>query len=124
MWQWTKHVPLLALGQTVSLLLVGTNCSAAVLADRGFDAPTLLAFLNYLLLAIVYTSWVACHPPPPPLPEEGLEEREHGARTLLPCGPRISFLLFALVDVQANFLIVKAYQYTRAPQSTEPRRGC
>jgi hypothetical protein len=70
-----KFLTRVAVGQFVSLLLVGTGATSQLLADRlsahirntalnvlliallcnrGFEAPTFQSFVNYLLLALVY----------------------------------------------------------------------
>jgi solute carrier family 35, member F1/2 len=87
----------LALGQIISLLIAGTGISSSYLAEWGADVPTSQSSLNYFLLFVVYMAMVTW--------------RRH--RSL--CELRLSwwqYALLALIDVEANFLIVKAYQYT------------
>jgi len=88
------------LGQYLSLL----NCSSGVISQYlstyyYIDAPTAQSFLNYVLLCMVYTTWLACKP------------GEHGLILVLRSRGWKYFLL-AIVDVEANYLVVKAYQYT------------
>ncbi|KAG6523742.1 solute carrier family 35 member F1-like [Zingiber officinale] len=91
---WTKRALMgLLLGQFVSLLITSTGFSSSELARRGVNAPTSQSFLNYLLLAIVYGSIVIFKRKP----------------------LQISwyyYLMLAIVDVEANFIVVKSYQYT------------
>ncbi|KAF3780664.1 Solute carrier family 35 member F1 [Nymphaea thermarum] len=81
------------LGQMVAFLNASTAISSTELVKRGINAPTSQSFLNYALLAIVYGSVVL-------LRKKGLRAKWY------------YYILLALVDVEANFLVVKAYQYT------------
>ncbi|XP_047308762.1 solute carrier family 35 member F1-like [Impatiens glandulifera] len=91
---WTKKTLLgLGLGQFLSLLITSTGFSSSELARRGIDAPTSQSFLNYVLLAIVYGSILLYR-------RKALKTRWY------------YYILLGLVDVEANFLVVKAYQYT------------
>ncbi|EFJ31472.1 hypothetical protein SELMODRAFT_87152 [Selaginella moellendorffii] len=83
----------LGLGQVVSLLVTATGFTSSFLAREGVHAPTAQAFCNYVLLAIVCGSIVLIKRPKIKV-------------------PWYAFLLLAVVDVEANFLVVKAYQYT------------
>lgn len=91
---WTrKTLVSLGLGQFVSLLITSTGFSSSEVARKGISAPTSQSFLNYVLLAIVYGS------------------------TLLYRGKPLKakwyyYVLLGLVDVEGNYLVVKAYQYT------------
>ncbi|WOL16100.1 solute carrier family 35 member F1-like isoform X2 [Canna indica] len=91
---WTKRAMMgLVLGQFVSLLITSTGFSSSELARRGINAPTSQSFLNYVLLAIFYGAFLI-----------------HRKQPL-----QISwyyYLILAIVDVEANFIVVKAYQYT------------
>ncbi|XP_072965054.1 uncharacterized protein [Typha angustifolia] len=88
-----KMVVGLVLGQFVSLLITSTGFSSSELSRQGINAPTSQSFLNYVLLAIVYGA-VVIHRRQP------LKIRWY------------YFIMLAIVDVEANFLVVKAYQYT------------
>ena len=83
----------IAVGQTLSLLVTCTGLTSSVLARNGIDAPTTQSLLNYVLLGLVYGS------------------------VMLYRGKEIQiswywYLLLAFFDVEANYLAVKAYQYT------------
>ncbi|XP_023639268.1 solute carrier family 35 member F1 isoform X3 [Capsella rubella] len=83
----------LGLGQIVSLVSTSVSFTTSEFARKGINVPTSQAFLGYVLLAIVYGG------------------------TMLYRGSTIQakwyyYLLLALVDVEANFLVVKAYQYS------------
>ncbi|GLJ21625.1 hypothetical protein SUGI_0402500 [Cryptomeria japonica] len=88
-----RTVIALVLGQVVSLLITSTGFSSSELARRGINVPTSQSFLNYVLLAIVFGSIVI--------------HRGKGLRTRW-----YYYVLLAFVDVEANYLVVRAYQYT------------
>lgn len=67
------------------------------MTNYNIEIPTTQSFLNYLLLGFVYTTALACHP------------RDFKTR-LKETGWK--YFLLALCDVEANYLVVKAYQYT------------
>ncbi|KAG2429532.1 hypothetical protein HXX76_010767 [Chlamydomonas incerta] len=74
--------------------------TSGLLAERGVDMPTTQAFFNYLLLGLT------C-----------------GGYHLWKRGPRLTnrwyvYLLLAALDVEANFLVTKAYQYTSVTSVT------
>ncbi|XP_023639267.1 solute carrier family 35 member F1 isoform X1 [Capsella rubella] len=83
----------LGLGQIVSLVSTSVSFTTSEFARKGINVPTSQAFLGYVLLAIVYGG------------------------TMLYRGSTIQakwyyYLLLALVDVEGNFLVYKAYQNT------------
>ncbi|XP_072950801.1 uncharacterized protein [Typha angustifolia] len=91
---WSKNTLFgLGLGQFVSLLITSTGFSSSELSRRGIDAPTSQSFLNYVLLAIVYGGFMIHRKKPLQI-------------------KWFYYLLLGFVDVEANFLVVKAYQYT------------
>jgi len=91
---WTKKTLIgLGLGQFLSLLITSTGFTSSELAKRGINAPTSQSFLNYVLLAIVYGSIVLYRKKP-------LKAKWY------------YYIPLGLVDVEGNFLVVKAYQYT------------
>ncbi|XP_010473839.1 PREDICTED: solute carrier family 35 member F2-like [Camelina sativa] len=82
----------LGLGQLLSLLSTSNGFTSSELARKGINVPTSQTFLNYVLLAVIYGG------------------------IMLYRRPEIKvkwyYYFLALVDVEANFLVVKAYQYT------------
>lgn len=93
-----KFLGILALGQLLSWLVCGTGVfSQLLVTNYDIAIPTTQSFLNYLLLGFVYTTALACHP------------RDFKTR-LKETGWK--YFLLALCDVEANYLVVKAYQYT------------
>ncbi|XP_022249110.1 solute carrier family 35 member F2-like [Limulus polyphemus] len=88
------------LGQIVSFLLCGTGVSSQFLQSvYKIQIPTAQSFLNYVLLCTVFTTWLACRA---------------GDGGLIPVLRRRGwkYFLVAAADVEANYLMVKAYQYT------------
>ncbi|OEL30996.1 Solute carrier family 35 member F1 [Dichanthelium oligosanthes] len=83
----------LALGQFVSLLITSTGFSSSELARRGVNAPTSQSLLNYILLALVYGGTL-------------IYKRRHLTIKWY------YYLLLGIIDVEANYIVVKAYQYT------------
>eukprot|EP00042_Codosiga_hollandica_P047286 m.510533 g.510533 ORF g.510533 m.510533 type:complete len:415 (+) comp57419_c0_seq2:63-1307(+) len=92
----TRLLKVIACGQLLSLLLCGTGISSTYLANDGVNMPTFQSLLNYLALAIVFGG---------ALVYQGQFWEVFRKRWWI-------YMLLALVDVEANFLIVKAYQYT------------
>ncbi|XP_022979831.1 solute carrier family 35 member F1-like [Cucurbita maxima] len=91
---WTKKTWIgLGLGQILSLLITSTGFSSSELAKQGINAPTSQSFVNYVLLAIVYGIIMFSR-------RKALKVKWY------------YYILLGLVDVEANFLVVKAYQYT------------
>ncbi|KAM7461501.1 hypothetical protein LguiA_029622 [Lonicera macranthoides] len=83
----------LGLGQFLSLLITSTGFSSSELARRGINVPTSQSFLNYVLLALFYGGIMIYR-------KKALKAKWY------------YYVLLGLVDVEANFLVVKAYQYT------------
>ncbi|KAL3829234.1 hypothetical protein ACJIZ3_018036 [Penstemon smallii] len=91
---WTKNTLLgLVLGQVLSLLVTSTGFSSSELSKKGINAPTSQSFLNYVLLALFYGCIMLYR-------RQALKAKWY------------YYVLLGLVDVEANFLVVKAYQYT------------
>lgn len=89
----TGGVAALALGQLLALLVTTTGVTSSLLARKGINAPTAQSLLNYLLLALIYGSVLL------------VRRKPLGA-------PWYFYCLFAVVDVEANYAVVLAYQYT------------
>ncbi|GMH30149.1 hypothetical protein Nepgr_031992 [Nepenthes gracilis] len=96
---WRKHEPLLRmlfvlfLGQVVSFLMAIISFSSSFLADLGVDAPLTQSFFTYLSLALVYGSIML-----------------YRRKKLLV--PWYYYVGLGFVDVQGNYLVNKAYQYS------------
>ncbi|KAE8714496.1 mediator of RNA polymerase II transcription subunit 28-like [Hibiscus syriacus] len=91
---WTKRTLVgLGLGQFLSLLITSTGFSSSELAKIGINAPTSQSFLNYVLLAVVYGGVMLYR-------RQALKANWY------------YYVVLGLVDVEANYLVVKAYQYT------------
>ncbi|KAI3442842.1 uncharacterized protein J3R85_000533 [Psidium guajava] len=95
---WRSHgawrmVYLLFLGQLVSFIMALASFSTSLIADLGVDAPLTEMLFAYLALALVFGSILL-----------------YRRRRLL-----VSwywYLLLGMVDVQGNYLVNKAYQYS------------
>lgn len=90
----------IALGQILSLCICGTAITSQYLAEKyEVNTPMLQSFINYCLLFLVYTVMLAF---------------QSGPDSLLHILKRKwwKYILLGLADVEANYLIVKAYQYT------------
>ncbi|KAM7252977.1 hypothetical protein ACFE04_025595 [Oxalis oulophora] len=91
---WTKKTLIgLGLGQFLSLLITSTGFSSSELSRRGINVPTSQSFLNYVLLTIVYGAIMLYR-------RQALKAKWY------------YYVILGLVDVEANYLVVKAYQYT------------
>ncbi|XP_068441386.1 solute carrier family 35 member F2-like [Clinocottus analis] len=96
-WQLAKT---LTLGQGLAVLVCGTAVSSQYLATSfHVNTPMLQSLLNYALLCFTYTPMLLCRT---------------GDDSILQILRRRwwKYLLLALVDVEANYAVVKAYQYT------------
>uniref|UniRef100_UPI0037E7704F solute carrier family 35 member F2-like n=1 Tax=Semicossyphus pulcher TaxID=241346 RepID=UPI0037E7704F len=95
-WRLLKTI---VMGQVLSLLICGTAVSCQYLADAGVETPMLQSFLNYAMLLIVYTT-ILC--------------TRQGDRNIIQILKTKwwKYLVMGLVDVEANYTVVKAYQFT------------
>lgn len=96
-WQLAKT---LAMGQGLAGLICGTAISSQYLATSfHVNTPMLQSLLNYTLLCVTYTTMLLCRT---------------GDGNILQILKRRwwKYLLLGLVDVEANYAVVKAYQYT------------
>ena len=97
---------------TIIIYLCSSSFSSSLICEHGNsswndyqytskldDRPTAQSFLNYFVLCLIFTTWLALKP------------GEHGLlHVLKKRGWKYFFL--ATIDVEANFLVVKAFQYT------------
>ncbi|GLC65724.1 hypothetical protein PLESTF_000333100 [Pleodorina starrii] len=88
------------LAQVLSLLLCVMGTTSGLLASRGINMPATQSFFNYLLLSITCGAY---------------HLRNRGLRL---SNPWYHYLLLAVMDVEANFLVTKAYQYTSVTSVT------
>uniref|UniRef100_A0A8C2HSC5 Solute carrier family 35 member F2 n=1 Tax=Cyprinus carpio TaxID=7962 RepID=A0A8C2HSC5_CYPCA len=95
-WQLCKTI---AMGQALSMLICGTAVTCQYLADAGVETPMLQSFLNYTLLLLTYTFVLA------------FRRGENNIVQILKT-KWWKYFLMALTDVEANYTIVKAYQFT------------
>nr|XP_061806827.1 solute carrier family 35 member F1-like [Nerophis lumbriciformis] len=90
----------LALGQVLSLLMCAIGLTSKYLADDFHaNTPVFQSFLNYILLFLVYTTTLAV--------------RQGEGNLLAILKQRWwKYMILGLIDIEANYLILKAYQYT------------
>uniref|UniRef100_A0A0R3RI81 Solute carrier family 35 member F1 n=1 Tax=Elaeophora elaphi TaxID=1147741 RepID=A0A0R3RI81_9BILA len=86
-------------GQILSLCLCGTGVGSQLLSKNGVNTPAAQSFLNYFLLSFIYGTMLVFR---------------KGENSFLPVVRKRGwrYLLLAIVDVQANYIIVYAYQFT------------
>uniref|UniRef100_A0A670ICK9 Solute carrier family 35 member F1 n=1 Tax=Podarcis muralis TaxID=64176 RepID=A0A670ICK9_PODMU len=90
----------IALGQVLSLLICGISLTSKYLSDDFHaNTPVFQSFLNYILLFLVYTTTLAVR---------------QGEENLLAILKRRwwKYMILGIIDIEANYLVVKAYQYT------------
>ncbi|XP_028277385.1 solute carrier family 35 member F2-like [Parambassis ranga] len=89
----------IVMGQVLSLLICGTAVSCQYLADYQVNTPMLQSFLNYALLLLTYTT-ILC-----------ARKGDRNICQILKTQWR-KYLVMGLADVEANYAVVKAYQFT------------
>ncbi|KAF8939006.1 DUF914-domain-containing protein [Dissophora ornata] len=96
-----QFLMILLLGQLLSLCITATTIFTTKLAqgDNPVSIPTTQSFLNYLILGLVYTT---------------ITIYKEGFRGWIQIIRRRAFyyMLFAVIDVEGNYFVVKAYNYT------------
>ncbi|KAL4608475.1 solute carrier family 35 member F2-like isoform X1 [Arapaima gigas] len=95
-WQLLKT---LAMGQGLSLLICGTAVTCQYLAERKVETPMLQSFMNYALLFLTYTTTLS------------FRKRDGNILQILKT-KWWKYLLVGISDVEANYMVVKAYQFT------------
>ncbi|XP_040902645.1 solute carrier family 35 member F2-like [Toxotes jaculatrix] len=96
-WQLAKT---LAMGQGLAALICGTAITSQYLATNfQVNTPMLQSLLNYTLLCVTYTTMLLCR-------------TGDGNIFQILRSRWWKYLLLGLVDVEANYAVVKAYQYT------------
>ncbi|XP_038617948.1 solute carrier family 35 member F2 [Tachyglossus aculeatus] len=97
---WGNILKTVALGQMLSLCICGTAVTSQYLADKyKVNTPMLQSFINYCLMFLIYTSMLAFR-------------TGNGSLWLILKRKWWKYILLGLADVEANYLIVRAYQYT------------
>lgn len=81
------------LGQLVAFSMAVASFASSLIANLGVDAPLTQSFFAYLLLTLAYVPILFC--------------RRQKLRI-----PWFWYLALSLIDVQGNYLVVKAYQYS------------
>lgn len=89
----------LALTQVIALCQTGTNTFTTLISDRGTNIPAFQTFFTYVLLNVVYTLFT--------IYKYGFKK---WSRVIIKDGWR--YFILAFLDVEGNYFIVKAYEYT------------
>lgn len=89
----------LLLTQIIALAQTGTNTFTSLISARGTDIPAFQTFFNYVLLNLVYTSLT--------IYKYGFKK---WSQVIIKDGWR--YFILAFLDVEGNYFIVLAYQYT------------
>ncbi|XP_039600143.1 solute carrier family 35 member F2-like isoform X1 [Polypterus senegalus] len=90
----------IVLGQGLSVLICGTGITSQYLAnDFSVNTPMLQSFINYTLLFLVY------------VPLLSFRREDKNLLSILK-KKWWKYLLLGIADVEANYMVVKAYQYT------------
>ncbi|KAM4904576.1 solute carrier family 35 member F2 [Sylvia borin] len=88
------------MGQFVSLFICGTAVTSQYLSEKyQMRTPMLQSFINYVLLLLVYTTMLAFR--------TGIDSLWQILKKRW-----WKYIFLGLVDVEANYVVVKAYQYT------------
>ncbi|TFL02085.1 DUF914-domain-containing protein [Pterulicium gracile] len=97
---WTRRFVLsLLAGQAVALCITCTNVTTTELVSRGWALPTTQSVFLYFALFIIYTPYT--------MYQYGMKG---WAKMVLRDGWK--YIILAACDVEANFMVVKAYQYS------------
>ena len=87
----------LVLGQFLSLMLCGTGLTSSLLEVRySIAVPTSQAFINYILLGMVFGVWLAVN-------KNFLTKLKKNWW---------KYVILGVIDVEGNYLIILAYKYT------------
>ncbi|KAI0051006.1 DUF914-domain-containing protein [Auriscalpium vulgare] len=97
---WTRRFVLsLLAGQVVSLCITCTNVTTTELVMRNWSLPTTQTFFLYFSLFIIYTPYT-------------IYQYGFGGWFRMLYRDGWKYIILAACDVEGNFLVVKAYQYT------------
>ncbi|KAI1004022.1 putative solute carrier family 35 member [Podosphaera aphanis] len=89
----------LALGQVLALCITATNTFSTLLVEKGTSIPTFQTIFNYIVLAVVYTSYT-------------LYKYGPVKYFRLLCVDGWKYAILSTLDVEGNYLTVLAYRYT------------
>jgi len=97
---WTRRfIFSLLAGQVISICITCTNVTTTELVNRNWALPTTQSFFLYFALFVVYTPYT--------MYQYGIQG---WGKMVIRDGWR--YFILACCDVEGNFLVVKAYQYT------------
>ncbi|EMR10477.1 hypothetical protein PNEG_01190 [Pneumocystis murina B123] len=87
------------IGQILSLMITASSIFTAKLSDYHINIPTFQTLINYILLGSIYTSFTIY-----------LNDFKKWTKMILKDGWK--YVILAFIDIEANYFVVKAYQYT------------
>uniref|UniRef100_A0A0B7AKR9 EamA domain-containing protein n=1 Tax=Arion vulgaris TaxID=1028688 RepID=A0A0B7AKR9_9EUPU len=87
-------------GQLLSILQCGTGIFSGLLQNEDVSTPTAQSFGMYCVLCLVFSTQLA------------YKQDGRNLLSILKSFDGLKYALIGLIDVEANFLVVKAYQYT------------
>ncbi|RUS79121.1 hypothetical protein EGW08_013131 [Elysia chlorotica] len=90
----------LLLGQFLSVLLCGTGVFSGLLQKQNVNLPTAQSFLMYALLCLTHTTRLA------------YQQGDRNLFRVIFSVDGLKYALIGIIDVEANYLVVKAYAYT------------
>ena len=90
----------LGLGQCLSILLCGCGVFSGLLQNQDVNIPTAQNFSMYCVLCLVFTTQLA------------YKQGEGNLVSVLKSSRGWKYVFLGVIDVEANFLVVKAYGYT------------
>uniref|UniRef100_A0A3P8SRM0 Solute carrier family 35 member F2 n=1 Tax=Amphiprion percula TaxID=161767 RepID=A0A3P8SRM0_AMPPE len=96
---WGRLLKTILMGQFLSLLICGTAVSCQYLVEEEVQTPMLQSFLNYALLLLAYTSIL-------------ITRKGDGNILQILQTKWWKYLVMGVADVEANYAVVKAYQFT------------
>ncbi|KAK4049159.1 hypothetical protein OIV83_004322 [Microbotryomycetes sp. JL201] len=95
-----RFIICLLLGQLLSLAITSTSVTTTELIDRQWSMPTFQTFFLYAILALVYTPYT--------IYAYGISAYAE----MIMSWQTIAYILLALVDVEANYAVLKAFTYS------------
>ncbi|KAH9525318.1 hypothetical protein Btru_001042 [Bulinus truncatus] len=90
----------LLLGQFISILLCGTGVFSGLLQNQGVNVPAAQNFLVYYALGLIFTTQLAYN------------QQDRNLIKILKSKDFFKYTLIGIIEVEANYMVVKAYSYT------------
>ena len=115
--EWSPLTKSLVQGQWISVLIAGTGIFATILSNRNSNFPLLISSFNYLLLSSFLIRRRLLNLIAPSSTEEDVSTIFFSQKDqpIKEASERVSiwwYIFAAVLDVEANFLVIVAYNYT------------